>query len=61
MTLRINAVCIFRYRLQEREFSFSEICRQNRHFENGYHKITITSENRAVTENTSVQLAGKRN
>ena len=47
------------YRLQERQFSFSEICRHNRHFENGYHKITISLENRAVTENTSVQLARK--
>ena len=57
MTFGINAVCIFRYRLQERQFSFSEICRQNRHFENGYHKITVSLENREVTENTSVQLA----
>ena len=61
MTFGINAVCIFRYRLQERQFSFSEICRQNRHFENDNHNITISSENRAVTENTSVQLARKIN
>ena len=61
MTFGINAVCIFMYRWQERQFSFSEIYRHNRHFENGYHKITISLENRAVTENTSVQLARKRN
>ena len=61
MTFGINAVCIFRYRLQERKFSFSEICRQNRHFENGYHKITISLENRAVIANITVQLVRKRN
>ena len=58
VTFGINAVCIFMYRLQERQLPFSEICRQDRHFENGYHKITISIENRAVT---SVQLARKRN
>ena len=57
----VNAACIFRYQLQERQFSFSDICRQNRHFENGYHEIKISLENRAVTENTSMQLARKIN
>ena len=32
MTFGINAVCIFMYRLQERQFSFSEICRHNQPF-----------------------------
>ena len=49
MTFGINAVCTFMYRMQERQFFFSEICRQSHHFENGYHKITISLENMAVT------------
>ena len=59
-TFGINAICIFMYRLQERHFSLSEICRQNRHFENGYHNITASLENSTVTENTLVQLARKK-
>ena len=42
MKCGINAVCIFMCQLQVRQFSFSEICRQNCHFENGYHWITIS-------------------
>ena len=61
MTPVIKGVCIFMYRLQVRQFSFSEICRQNRHFEYGYHQITISFQNRTETQNTSVEIFRKRN
>ena len=36
----MNAVCIFACRLEVRQFSFLDIYRQIRHFENDYHWFT---------------------
>ena len=60
MKCGINAVCIFMYRLQARQFSFSEICWQNRHLENSYHWITISFK-KAVIQNTSEHLFREKN
>ena len=57
MKYGINVVCIFMYRLQEKKFSFSKICRQTRHFENTYHRIKIGFKKGKITQNTSEHLA----
>ena len=58
---RTDILCIYQCRFGVCQFSFSEICRQSRHFKNDYHWITPSFYERLFTQSTPQWLSSKIN